>query len=92
MYSNSKRNEDEIDTSKSGVTILNKESVKGQEFDTVFLCDLGSFLPCDTDIKKRAMYMMCCRAKDNLIMLDGPKNLNDTALACLPGPEILKRE
>jgi superfamily I DNA/RNA helicase len=92
MYSNSKRNEDEIDTSKPGITILNKESVKGQEFDTVFLCDLGLFLPCDTDSKKRVMYMMCCRAKDNLIMLDGPKHLSDTALACLPGPEILKRE
>jgi superfamily I DNA/RNA helicase len=92
MYSNSKCNENEIDTSKPGITILNKESVKGQEFDAVFLCDLGYFLPCDTDSKKRAMYMMCCRAKDHLIMLDGPKHLSVIALACLPGPEILKRE
>lgn len=92
MYTHSKCNENEIDISKPGITILNKESVKGQEFDTVFLCDLGSFLPCDTNSKKRAMYMMCCRAKDHLIMLDGPKHLSISALASLPGPEILKRE
>lgn len=92
MYSNSKRNENEIDMSKTGITILNMESVKGQEFDAVFLCDLGSFIPCDTNSKKRAMYMMCCRAKDHLIMLDGPRNLSNSALASLPGPEILKRE
>jgi len=92
MYSHSKCNENEIDISKPGITILNKESVKGQEFDTVFLCDLGSFLPCDTNSKKRVMYMMCCRAKDHLIMLDAPMHLSISALASLPGPEILKRE
>ena len=91
MYSNEQRNEQSIDARKPGVTVLNKESVKGQEFDTVFLLELDRFIPCDKDADYRAMYMMCTRARDKLLLVHGPEPLSSDAHAALPGPDILER-
>ena len=59
MYSNHRKNEHSIDVRTPGITVLNKESVKGQEFDTVFILELDRFVPCTSDADCRAMYMMC---------------------------------
>lgn len=91
MYTEAEKNEDDINVMASGVTILNKASVKGQEFDSVFLCDLNHFLPCHSESQKRAMYMMCCRARDFLFLLNGPAQLGPEALASLPDSELLHR-
>ena len=53
MYRNDQRNEDSIDMLAPGVTVLNKESVKGQEFDTVFILELEAFIPCTDDVMRR---------------------------------------
>ena len=74
-----------------GVTILNKESAKGQEFDTVFVLELEGFIPCTTEAERRAMYMMCTRARDNLFLVYGPHDLAPAAAVALPGPDILER-
>ena len=74
-----------------GVTILNKKSVKGQEFDTVFVLELDDFLPCTADTERRAMYMMCTRARDNLFLVYGPVGLSPAVAGALPGPDILER-
>ena len=71
--------------------MLNKESVKGQEFDTVFILELDRFIPCTTDAEFRAMYMMCARARDNLFLIYGPGPLSAEAEASLPGEDILER-
>ena len=72
-----------------GVTVLNKESVKGQEFDAVFILELEAFIPCTDDVMRRGMYMMCARARDNLFLVYGPHELSVEAAAALPGPDVL---
>ena len=85
-----KENEDSIELLEPGVTILNKESVKGQEFDTVFLLELEEFIPCANDVERRAMYMMCTRARDQLFLVhDGP--LSAGGRADLPDASVLER-
>lgn len=92
LYRSGYDNEDHIDVLKKGVTILNKASVKGQEFDTVFILELHRFLPCRTDAMRRAMYMMCSRARDHLWLVCGPDgHLTREISHTLPGPEILER-
>ena len=36
-YANDLQNEDSVNVNEDGITILNRESVKGQEFDSVFV-------------------------------------------------------
>ena len=91
MYSNQEKNEQSIDVRKPGVTVLNKESVKGQEFDTVFLLELERFVPCASNADYRAMYMMCTRARDKLFLVHGPNALSADTDAALPGMNILER-
>ena len=90
IYRHEERNEESIEMLAPGVTILNKESVKGQEFDTVFLLELEAFIPCANDVERRAMYMMCTRARDQLFLVhDGP--LSAGARAALPDAGVLER-
>lgn len=91
-YTSAQGNEDSIGLLEPGVTILNRRSVKGQEFDTVFILQLESFIPCRSKAMKRALYMMCARARDNLLLVHGPSKLSAAALAALPGPDVLERE
>ena len=90
-YTYKRKNEDEIDVLKDGVTFLNKASVKGQEFDTVFVLELDHFIPFANDVERRAMYMMCTRARDNLFLIHGPGPLSRQAAQSLPGPDVLER-
>ena len=92
FYNSQRRNEEKIDVLKDGVTVLNKESVKGQEFDTVFVLELHSFLPAATETEKRGMYMMCSRARDYLWLVCGPNGRMTPAIDdALPGPQVLER-
>ena len=90
-YSYLLTNEDSIDVRSTGITVLNKESVKGQEFDTVFILELDQFIPCTSDAEFRAMYMMCTRARDRLFLVHGPRPLSTSAQAALPRNDILER-
>ena len=92
FYSNKNANENQIHVLQDGVTVLNKESVKGQEFDTVFLLELNRFLPCGSDSERRGMYMMCSRARDDLWLVCGPDGrLTQAVNDALPGPDVLER-
>ena len=92
FYSNKNANENQIDVLQDGVTVLNKESVKGQEFDTVFLLELNRFLPCRSESERRGMYMMCSRARDDLWLICGPDGrLTQAVSDALPGPDVLER-
>ena len=91
VYEHKRKNENSIDVTVPGVTILNKESVKGQEFDAVFILELERFVPCATDAERRAMYMMCTRARDHLFLVYGPNALTERTEAALPGTAILER-
>ena len=91
VYRHDQRNEDAINVLQDGVTVVNKESAKGLEFDTVFIVELDRFIPCTDDAQRRALYMMFTRARDNLLLLYGPGELSTLALAALPGADTLER-
>ncbi len=83
--------EHDIRILEPGVTILTGESVIGLEFDAVFLLDHSRSLPCTNSADRRRMYMLCARARDALVVVDGPENLTPVQIAALPPPTILAR-
>ena len=92
VYDSRRKNEGSIDLLEDGVTVLNRESVKGQEFDAVFILELDRFIPFADESARRGMYMMCTRARDNLFLVhDRPSDLSHKAAAELPGPDVLER-
>ena len=92
VYDFRRKNDESIDVLATGVTTLNKESAKGQEFDTVFILELDRFIPFADESARRAMYMMCTRAQDHLFLVhDAPTDLSREAVAALPGPDVLER-
>jgi DNA helicase-2/ATP-dependent DNA helicase PcrA len=57
--------------SEGGIMVINAQSCKGLEFDTVFLADINQY-HCNTrnrDAVKRLYYVMIARAIDQVIML-----------------------
>jgi len=54
-----------------GIMVINAQSCKGLEFDTVFLADINSFYfdARNPDQTKRLFYVMVARAKERVIML-----------------------
>ena len=91
IYLHERQNEADTNVREDGVTVINKESVKGQEFDWVYILELERFIPCQNDVEKRTMYMMCSRARENLNLVYGPAELSPAADRSLPGPTILER-
>ncbi|MCY3767321.1 MAG: AAA family ATPase [Gemmatimonadetes bacterium] len=90
VYRHEQKNDAGINVLEDGVTVINKESVKGQEFRWVFILELERFIPCSSDTELRAMYMMCSRARENLTLVYGPAELSEAAFRSLPGPTILE--
>ena len=77
---------------------MNVKSVKGQEFDCVFVLEFDKFIKGITnandriiEVNRRKIYMMCARARDNLYLIHGAKQLPQSIYQLIPGPEILKR-
>ena len=61
---------------EGGIMLINAQSCKGLEFDTVFLADIDQhyYNPQIHDEKKRLFYVMVARARDNVIMLKNADN------------------
>ena len=91
IYTSDRRNENEVDLLEPGITILNVQSIKGQEFDTVFVMEIGKLLLQLSEVNKRKMYMLCARARDNLFLMHEGKRLPPALLEHLPRAEILER-
>lgn len=91
FYTHERRNEESINVLGPGITVLNTKSVKGQEFDALFLLELERFIPCCTPRALRVMYMLCSRPRDNLWMVYGPDPLSPAAQAALPDASLLER-
>jgi len=77
---------DSLDFDKEGtITILNRASCKGLEFDAVFIPELSS-MPIDNadlDKFKMSMYVMCSRARTHLTIF--VEDENSLVLRHLPG-------
>ncbi|MYA90632.1 MAG: AAA family ATPase [Synechococcus sp. SB0663_bin_10] len=91
IYTSSRRNENDIELLKDGITILNVESIKGQEFDTVFIMEFDKLLLETNEMNQRKMYMLCARARDHLFLMHEGNHLPPELLRQLPGDDILKR-
>ena len=91
IYKYDQRNEEVINILQDGITVVNKDSAKGLEFDTVFIGELDRFVPCTNEMERRAMYMMCTRARDSLFLTYGPGDLTTMAVSALPGTDVLER-
>ena len=91
FFASDKQNEDEIDLLEPGITILNVQSIKGQEFDTVFVMEFDELLLEASEVNRRKMYMLCARARDNLILMHEGDNLPLALLEQLPSADILER-
>lgn len=91
LYTANLKNEDDIALLDAGVTVLNTDSVKGQEFDAVFVLQLEQFIPCVTAAMRRVMYMLCSRARDHLFLMHWAGALSPEASASLPGSHLLER-
>lgn len=89
-YDSETQNENSVDPLQPGCTVLNKESVKGQEFDAVFLLEIERLLPCTDAAAQRVMYMLCARARDNLFLVHQPGQPAANVLSALPGAELLE--
>ncbi|MBN8715009.1 MAG: ATP-binding domain-containing protein [Xanthomonadales bacterium] len=76
---------------QGGVMIINAQSCKGLEFDTVILADIDSHRPAQADILKARFYVMVSRARDQVILLrTGPAS--PVVDAMLPtDPAVLAR-
>lgn len=84
----------EVLFNQGGILVINANSCKGLEFDTVFLADIHEYKlwPAILDEKKRMFYVMVARAMDRIIMLKEAGK--DCAVeAILPkDPEVLERK
>jgi DNA helicase IV len=81
--------EDLVFDKEGHVTVLNCQSAKGLEFDSVFVVDPGKIAAGNSDAlqAKMALYVMCSRARTNLsLMLVKDKSM-ETLLSWLPSPE-----
>ena len=81
-------NEDSLDFDKEGtVTVLNRASCKGLEFDAVFIPELSSMNIDDSDLDKfkMNMYVMCSRARTHLTIF--VEDQNSSVLNHLPGKQ-----
>lgn len=77
-----------------GITVLSGESAIGLEFDTLYLQDLTRSLPPVEPLQKRRLYMLCARARDKLVLVNGPLGcgiLSSSQLTSLPPNPILER-
>lgn len=86
-----KGDEQRIYPMAAGVTVLTGESAIGLEFDSVYLQDLSRSLPSVDKDQCRRMYMLCARARDSLILLNGPEPLTTAQLLSLPDSTLLLR-
>lgn len=93
-YSNKSKASVDIDFSIGGIVVLNDTSVKGLEFDIVFIVIDGfKIYNNDTDSMKKRFYVMSSRAIKKLVLLKSIDNNTYDILNILPNDEnILKRE
>ena len=91
FYTSDRKNEDQIDLLESGITVLNVHSIKGQEFDTLYIMEIAKLLLEASDVDKRKMYMLCARARDSLFLMHKGDHLPHWLLNQLPSADILQR-
>lgn len=73
----------DLDFSQGGIVVLNAQSVKGLEFDIVFIADINDFRLYDVEVIKKRFYVMVSRAITQVILLQ-QKNIECQVARILP--------
>ena len=75
-----------LDFTKGGISIINAQSCKGLEFDTVFLADINEHknFTTDSDFIKKRFYVMASRARERLFLLRQEHSSNPLVDNLLP--------
>lgn len=79
---------------EGGILVINAQTCKGLEFDTVILADIDQHYHRrdDPDVAKRLFYVMVARARERVFMFQ-KKNASSRIEEILPNdPDVLKRE
>jgi DNA helicase IV len=80
-----------VDFDQAGIVLLNVQSVKGLEFDSVLIVDLHEHYVCrDSEAHKMRLYVATSRARDRLYILHN-RTRECPLLKFMPGEDILKR-
>jgi len=58
-----------IDFGNGGIAVINQQSIKGLEFDTVYIADIDTFHDNDKDSLMKKFYVMVSRARENIFLL-----------------------
>ena len=80
-----------VDFGRPGILLVNQQSLKGLEFDSVIVADLHAhFVRRNSLMHKKVLYVTTSRARERLYIFY-ERNRSCPVLAEMPGPEILKR-
>lgn len=92
--SNQKQGNVNIDFSSGGIVVLCDKSVKGIEFDTVYvILDGLQLIGGDEDAMRKRLYVMTSRAKGELFLMQSASYPNKPVEALLPSDQnILERD
>jgi len=91
-YSSASREEPNIDFSQSGIVVLNDKSIKGLEFDKVFIIIDGfTIYNNDIDSMKKRFYVMSSRAIDKLVYFKHKDYTGGVEKILTDDEDILKR-
>lgn len=92
-YSSKDKQDVTLDFTRGGVVVLNDRSIKGLEFDVVFIIVDGlQIFNNDIDGMKKRFYVMCSRAIKKLVLVKG-KGYDGGIIQILPEDEsVLKRQ
>jgi DNA helicase IV len=89
-YSSKNKQDVNIDFSEGGVVVLNDKSIKGLEFDVVFVMLNGfEIYNNDEDSMRKRLYVMSSRAIKKLIFFQSSEN---DITKILPSNNILQRK
>jgi len=58
-----------IDFGNGGIAVINQQSIKGLEFDTVYIADIDTFQDNDRDSLMKKFYVMVSRAREDIFFL-----------------------
>jgi superfamily I DNA/RNA helicase/predicted RNA-binding Zn-ribbon protein involved in translation (DUF1610 family) len=59
----------DVDFRNGGIAVINQQSSKGLEFDTVFIADIDSFRGRARDELMKKFYVMVSRARDDVVLI-----------------------
>ena len=80
-----------VEFDRAGIVLLNVQSVKGLEFDSVLIADLHEhYVYRDSETHKMRLYVATSRARDRLYILHN-RERECPLLTLMPGEDVLRR-